>query len=95
MRKEQKPLSELAGLLTPYPQELINVPAPNKPDLKDNSAVQDAVARVEQQLHGRGRVLLRYSGTEPLCRVMVEGPDIDEVRELAAGLAAVVRQTCQ
>ena len=95
MRKEQKPLSELAGLLTPYPQELINVPAPHKPDLKDNAAVQDTVARIEQQLHGRGRVLLRYSGTEPLCRVMVEGPDIDEVRELATQLAAVVRQACQ
>lgn len=90
MRQRGRPLSELAGLLTPYPQELVNVSVKRKPPLEECPVLKEAVSRVEQALGGRGRVLLRYSGTEPLCRVMVEGEEAEKVRILASDLSAVV-----
>ena len=62
------------------------------PALSDNPEVDAAVARVENQLAGRGRVLLRPSGTEPVVRVMVEGQDQDEVQRLCTDLAGEVEQ---
>ncbi len=94
MQQEGRPLSELAGLLVPYPQELVNVPVQSKPDLKADPEVCKIVADVEARLKGHGRVLLRYSGTEPLCRVMVEGPDLAAVRTAAQEIADVVSQRC-
>jgi len=79
MREKERPLSELAGLLEPFPQLLKNVHVKRKIPFDDAPEVQKAVKRVEDALKGRGRVLLRYSGTEPVCRVMVEGPDSDKV----------------
>jgi len=81
--------------ITPYPQVLINVRVGAKPDLRAHPAVGPAVAEIERVLEGRGRVVLRYSGTEPLCRVMVEGRDRDEVQGMADRLAAVIRQTLE
>ncbi len=94
MRQEKRPLSELAGLLTPFPQKLINVPVSSKPDLKANPAVCEAIAAVEAQFKGEGRILLRYSGTEPLCRVMAEGPDPAQVRDAAQKIAEIVKSCC-
>jgi len=94
MRTKGRPLSELSGLLTPYPQELQNVPVAQKPALKSCPELTDATARAEERLGGRGRVLLRYSGTEPLCRVMVEGPDPAEVHTAVEELAAIVKKIC-
>ncbi|CCH48075.1 phosphoglucosamine mutase [Pseudodesulfovibrio piezophilus] len=79
MCEKQKPLSELAGLLEPFPQVLKNVHVERKIPFGDAPQVQEAVQKVEQALTGKGRVLLRYSGTEAVCRVMVEGPDRDRV----------------
>lgn len=79
MREKEKPLSELAGLLEPFPQVLKNVHVKRKVPFEDAPQVQLAVKKVEDALYGKGRVLLRYSGTEAVCRVMVEGPDIDKV----------------
>jgi len=79
MREHEKPLSELAGLLTPFPQVLRNVHVERKVPFEDAPKVQAAVRKVEGELKGKGRVLLRYSGTEAVCRVMVEGPDEDKV----------------
>lgn len=90
MRQRERPLSELAGQLILYPQELVNVHVDRKPPIEDTPELAEAVAGAEAQLGGRGRVLLRYSGTEPLCRVMVEGEDETVVRKLAHELAAVV-----
>lgn len=90
MRQRERPLSELAGQLALYPQELVNVHVDRKPPIEETPELAKAVADVEEQLGGRGRVLLRYSGTEPLCRVMVEGENEDAVRRLAHELAAVV-----
>ena len=74
MRSASKPLSELAGIMRVFPQILINVPVCEKPDIGTVAGIQDVVGQVESRLGDEGRVLIRYSGTQPLCRVMVEGP---------------------
>jgi len=75
MLKEQKPLSELAKLVTVYPQVLINVPVKSKPRISSVPEIVNIINKTEKQLGAKGRVLVRYSGTERICRVMVEGPD--------------------
>jgi len=80
MVEKQRPLSELAGLLEPFPQELRNVHVERKVPFEQAPGLQAEVDRVERDLRGKGRVLLRYSGTEAVCRVMVEGPDDEIVR---------------
>jgi len=93
MCKENKPLSLLAHLLEPFPQVMINVPVACKTPFESLPEVGAAVARVEAELGGRGRVLLRYSGTEHKARVMVEGENEDKVRQYAADVAAVVERS--
>ena len=85
-------LDDLCREVDLYPQILINVRLTERRDLVNLPAVQDAVFVAEQELAGRGRVLLRPSGTEPLVRVMVEGADGGQVRTLAERLADVVRE---
>jgi phosphoglucosamine mutase len=92
MREQGKPLSELAGQLQLFPQVLLSVEVARKPRLEECPALLAAVDGVERRLAGRGRVLLRYSGTEPVCRVMVEGESASGVRAYAEELAAVVRR---
>ncbi len=92
MREKEKPLSELAGLLTPFPQCLVNVHVEKRLPFEERPAIGEAVAKLEAELDGRGRVLLRYSGTESLCRVMVEGENADKVRQYAHDLAEVVQR---
>jgi phosphoglucosamine mutase len=84
-------LDDLCAEVALYPQILINIRVNATRDLVNLPAVQDAVFVAERELAGRGRVLLRSSGTEPLVRVMVEGADGDQVQRLAEGLADVVR----
>jgi phosphoglucosamine mutase len=91
VKQSGKTLSELAGGMTRYPQTLVNVRVRQKIDLKNAPPVQAAVARAEQQLGARGRVVLRASGTEPVVRVMVEGEDHAEVERLAEEIATTVR----
>lgn len=90
MREKDKPLSELANLLQPFPQTLINVHVDLRLPLQERPRIVQAVSAVERELAGRGRVVLRYSGTESLCRVMVEGENPDKVSHFAAELADVV-----
>jgi phosphoglucosamine mutase len=85
-----KSLHELKSGMMKYPQHMINVPVSEKVDLDTSPAVQKAVERVEQRLAGKGRVLLRPSGTEPVVRVMVEGEDEQTVRAEADHLALAV-----
>lgn len=85
------PLSSLAKRMRIFPQILLNVPVRAKPDLKTLAPLQDVVAEVEGDLNGRGRVLVRYSGTEPLCRVMVEGEEEKAVEDYAHRIARVVQ----
>jgi phosphoglucosamine mutase len=90
MVKSGKSLHELKTGMKKYPQRMINVPVSGKVDLENAPAVQQAVRSAEQRMAGRGRVLLRPSGTEPVVRVMVEGEDEQQVREEAEQLASVV-----
>jgi len=83
-------LSELARAYRPFPQVLVNVPVERKPNLSEVPRVMDAVRRIEGELGDDGRVLLRYSGTEPLARVMVEGPDEHGIRRQAQELASCI-----
>jgi len=92
MREKGKPLSELANLLTPFPQVLVNVHVERKIPFDESQVVIQAVGDAERRLGTRGRVLLRYSGTESVARVMVEGEDQDVVRQVAEDLADVLRK---
>ena len=85
-----KTLHELKSGMKKYPQLMINVPVNHKVELDNTPAILDAVKSAEQRLAGRGRVLLRPSGTEPLVRVMVEGEDAQQVSAEANQLASVV-----
>ena len=89
---EGERLSALAAPFQAFPQVLINVPVARKPSLSDFPSVTRAVQAIESALGEDGRVLLRYSGTEPLARVMVEGPDAAWIREQAESLAAVLSE---
>ena len=90
-------LSELAAPYKPYPQVLLNTPVASKPVLADFPEVMAAVRAVEEALGEEGRVLLRYSGTENVARVMVEGPDEQliqaQAHELADCIQAALRQS--
>jgi phosphoglucosamine mutase len=85
-------LRTLLGDLHLYPQTLINVPLVKGFRWQNDTAIQEGLAAVESRIAGRGRVLLRASGTEPLLRVMVEGEDGQEVDEAAGQLAQVIRE---
>jgi len=85
------PLSELAALVQPVPQLLINLRVSDRPPLDSLGAVVAAQREAEAELGERGRVLLRYSGTELLARVMVEGLDAEPVERHAKALAAAIR----
>lgn len=87
-----QPLDQLKQVMKKYPQLLVNIAIDKMIDLKASQSIQAAVKEVEQQLAGRGRVLLRPSGTEPLIRVMVEGDDEVEIKHLAEKIATCVRE---
>lgn len=92
MLHSEKNLHDLKAGMTKYPQVLINVSVNGAVDLK-LAPIQEAVRAVESQLGDHGRVLLRPSGTEPVVRVMVEGPDAAQVERHARELAGVLRDT--
>jgi phosphoglucosamine mutase len=83
-------LSELASCMTPMPQVLENVEIRARTPIDELPAVTRAIREAEASLDGTGRVLVRYSGTQPLARVMVEGEDEQQIRELAASVAAAL-----
>jgi phosphoglucosamine mutase len=85
-------LADLAGELVSYPQVLVNVRVREKPDLRSVPEIAGAMARVEEQLSGHGRLLVRYSGTEPLLRVMIEGRDQLEIQGWASEIAGKVKE---
>lgn len=91
MVQSGKPLSELAALMDIYPQKLINVDVTHKPDITTVPEIVEAIKRIEQELGEDGRVLVRYSGTQNMCRVMIEGPTVEVTERYCAQLADVVR----
>jgi phosphoglucosamine mutase len=86
-----RPLSELSDLVR-MPQLLVNVPVAERRPFDELPRVAGELAEAESRLEGRGRVLLRYSGTEPLARVMVEGENAHEIEETAARLVEAVKR---
>lgn len=90
MKRTAKPLSELTKVMKAVPQILLNVKVSKKPELDKVPDLQDAIEASERRLNGSGRVLVRYSGTEPLLRIMVEGEREAVIREEADRLAQVV-----
>ena len=87
-----RPLADLADDLVSYPQVLLNVRVREKVDLAGVGPVAEAIARVEERLAGQGRLLVRYSGTEPLLRVMLEGRSEDEIRRWAQEIIDTVKE---
>ena len=90
LQEEERPLSDLAKFMTVYPQTLINVPVNEKPALETLKNVNMAIQKVEETLGQQGRVLVRYSGTQQICRVMVEGPTQDVAENSAQNIAIAV-----
>jgi len=91
MRETGEPLASLARCLRKFPQVLVNVPVRAKPPLEAIDGLCERVARFEQEMNGVGRILVRYSGTEPLARVMIEGADAARIQAMADELAALIR----
>ncbi len=90
MTNSDQSLSELSRIMTVYPQVLINVEVSSKPDLNNNGKISKTIKSVERRLNGRGRVLVRYSGTQPVLRIMVESPSESETHSLCTEIADVV-----
>ncbi|HNY97161.1 MAG TPA: phosphoglucosamine mutase [Smithellaceae bacterium] len=91
MIKEGKPLSELARMMDIFPQKLINVDVKRKPNIEDVPKLVEAIRQAESELGGEGRVLVRYSGTQNMCRVMVEGPSDAVTEKYCRQIADVVK----
>ena len=92
LAQSPRPLSELAAAMPRLPQTMINVRVEKGFDVDDSDAVRSVVDRVESELNGRGRIVLRASGTEPVVRVMVEGDHDEVVARAAETIAAAVRE---
>ena len=93
MKNEGKPLSELAKVMKVFPQMLININVKSRPEIETAPEIMTAIRDVERRLGGQGRVLVRYSGTQNMCRVMVEGPTPEETERCCREIAEVVDKT--
>jgi len=88
-----QPLSELASIMVVYPQILMNVEVDaSRPDFTRIEPIAQIIRKIEDQLLGKGRVLIRYSGTQPLLRVMVEGPDKDNTQHFCEEICRVIKE---
>jgi len=92
LKASGKQLSDLKSMMTKYPQVLVNVRVQDKTNYPDNPAIEAAIAAVEDKLGDNGRVLVRPSGTEPLIRVMAEGPDKAELDQYVNQIVEVVER---
>jgi phosphoglucosamine mutase len=92
MKKADKPLSELRRLMDVYPQRLVNIEVKSKPPLDTLPELTGVIRHVEKELGEQGRVFVRYSGTQPMCRVMVEAPTQEACDECCRKIAAVVKE---
>jgi len=92
LKKEGRPLSELARIMSVFPQILINIDVKRKPEIETVPEIMAAIKKEEKALGDKGRVLVRYSGTQNMCRVMVEGPTKKETETHCRRIADVVEK---
>ena len=92
--EENKPLSELASIMKQYPQVLLSVKVARRLPLAELTTVQSLITRIESELGSDGRVLVRYSGTEPKARVMIEGPEASLIERYAQEIAEELVRAC-
>jgi len=90
MKTQGKPLSELGKIMKVFPQKLINIDVKSKPDLETFPEIMSVINEVEEVLGDNGRVLVRYSGTQQMCRVMVEGPTEHETDRYSKMISKVI-----
>ena len=90
MCQQKRPLSEVAAIFTPFPQVIKNIPVREKRPFDRIPTVMKEIEQIRQVLNGRGRHLIRYSGTENIVRVMVEGEDFGQIESLATTIASVI-----
>jgi len=93
MSRSRKPLAELVGDLKVFPQTIQNVRVREKIPLANVPEIHQAIQAAERQLDGNGRVVVRYSGTEALARVMVEAESEEVMQELSKGIADAIKKT--
>jgi len=91
MVAQKQTLSELCKVMTVFPQTLLNVEVRSKPELATIPEVSKVIQSVEKSLANKGRVLVRYSGTQPVCRIMVEGPTTEETERYCNQLADIIK----
>ena len=93
MKHSKKTLKDLSEIMTTMPQVLENVKVPNdkKAAVMADKEIAKEISRIEELLNGKGRVLLRPSGTEPLIRIMLEGPDVSVIQDEADILAKLIQ----
>jgi phosphoglucosamine mutase len=92
MQATGKPLGELKKCLTKYPQAQRNLPVKEKPPLETLPGVMKLVQEAEKELHSKGRVLLRYSGTEAKIRLLIEGRDRSQIDQQADRIAEAIQR---
>jgi phosphoglucosamine mutase len=93
MKKTGKSLKELASCMKRFPQSLINIPVKRKEPFENVPKIHERIKKAEEKLGEAGRILVRYSGTESLARVMVEGLDEAEIGEIAGSVASIIEET--
>jgi len=93
MAETGKPLSELSKMMEVFPQKLINVDVKSKPDISTLPKVTEVIKQVESELGENGRVLVRFSGTQNMCRVMVEGPTQAVTEKYCQQIAEIIKKT--
>jgi phosphoglucosamine mutase len=91
MIRTKQPLSKLSTVMTTFPQLLVNVRVASKHGWEQNENIKEAIAQGDRQLGEDGRILVRPSGTEPLIRVMAEGPSLDKLEAIVHEIAKVVK----
>jgi len=92
IKETGQPLSQLASQMASIPQHLDKVRVPARNGWDQDHRIQEAISNASRRLEGRGRVLVRASGTEPVIRVMAEGPDHQEILEIVSGLCALISE---
>lgn len=92
LKRTGKPLSELASCMKTFPQKLVNIKVKEKKALDSIPAINRVINESEKRLNGKGRIIIRYSGTEPLLRIMVEGDKEDEIDSIVGEISETINR---